>query len=289
MPQDAPIQSHGIRTIAFTPDGQTLVGGGEDGKVHAWNAFDGKELRTIDSGEPRVQAMHVFPDGKTVQIANKSVRILNLADGREQSSALLDLVDPKSYPRLSEFSSDGQLLVGRVGLSPGTVVVWSAVTGHIRHRVAIPGIPLAAAFSPDGKTLAIGTIATRDPPSQGAVHLYDLGAGELQRTIDVHPYSISSVAFSPDGSMLASGGEGPTQRAPNEWRRLSEVKVWNLATAYLQASHVGLIGSTCAIAYAPDGKRLASTDRERLVCEQPGDRRNWTKDFESTLIEAPPN
>ena len=62
----------------------------------------------------------------------------------------------------------------------------------------------ALAFSPDGKTLAVGTLA-------GALSLVDAESGELRRGWEGHHDGVYSAAFSPDGGLLAVGtgaGEG---------------------------------------------------------------------------------
>ena len=74
------------------------------------------------------------------------------------------------------------------------------------------------AFSPDGKELASGS-------KDRLVKLWDTASGRLLRTLPRFEYPIQSIAFSPDGRLLATGQFGPASQP---------VKVWDLAT--LQSS-----------------------------------------------------
>ncbi len=72
-----------------------------------------------------------------------------------------------------------------------------------------------AAFSPDGKTLAVAS-------REGNVHLWDVATGKLLETLKGHSNSVRAVAFSPDGRTLASGSRDQTIRLWNvEMQRAS--------------------------------------------------------------------
>src|SRR5262249_27874008 len=108
------------------------------------------------------------------------------------------------------YSPDGKLLAsaGQDG-----VRLWDAATGkqqrYWRHDMMLV---LALAFSPDGETLACGASGPA-----GQVRLWSVREAR-ERPAFAHPGWIHAVAFSPDGSVLASaGGDGA-------------VRLWGLAT-----------------------------------------------------------
>jgi WD40 repeat protein len=99
------------------------------------------------------------------------------------------------------------------------------------------------AFSPDGKTLAIGTYQWSDEPNLG---LWDLRSGQRLVEYKGHSMGVRGVAFTPDGKTLASGGDDRVLR------------FWDAATGKLLAAneqHESRIDSVC---YSVHGKRLVT-------------------------------
>lgn len=70
----------------------------------------------------------------------------------------------------------------------------------------------AVAFSPDGRTLASGTKA-------GEVILWDVAGGQELMRLEDHGGEILTLAFSPNGKILAAGGHGTDAKS-------AEVTLW---------------------------------------------------------------
>jgi WD40 repeat protein/serine/threonine protein kinase len=152
------------------------------------------------------------------------------------------------------FSPDATTVAS--GSTDGTICLWDAATGR-RRLLLTPGTGagvMAVAFSPDGKTLASGD-------SQYLVRLWDVASGKMRATLagqspPVPPpqagasYWVRSLAFSPDGKVLASGSDpGPDGIV---------VRLWDLATDQVLASLKGNKGPVMSIAFSPDGSTLAA-------------------------------
>ncbi len=106
--------------------------------------------------------------------------------------------------------------------------------GHLNltgHTEAI----LAAAYAPDGKTLASAS-------EDGTVRLWDAASGRERFVLRAHTSHPWDVAFSPDGKLLASGG-----------KYTGEVIVWNVDSGEPIRTMPGAVDG---LAFSPDGKTL---------------------------------
>jgi WD40 repeat protein len=154
------------------------------------------------------------------------------------------------------FSADGALVA--LGVDDGRVFVFSADKGaevslHAAHAKAAA----AAAFSPDGSVVSAGldgTILVRAAAPKWT----------LERTIepaspDGAPVDrVMSLAFSPDGKLLASGGGTPS--------RDGELIVWNPADGKAVKDFAGAHSdSVFDVQFSPDGRQLASASADKFA------------------------
>jgi WD40 repeat protein len=102
------------------------------------------------------------------------------------------------------------------------------------------------------------------PSKAGVIQVWDVATGKMLRRMETFG-DLTKVAFSPDGSVLA------TSRlfSPGEKRQMNEVCLWNVTTGRLLHAFNGCH----AFAWSPDGGRLAVLSRSRCVLYDPATRK----------------
>jgi WD40 repeat protein len=280
-----------VRSVAYSPDGGRLATASDDGMAKVWDAKSGKLLRTIAAGDASISALSAItfsPDGQRLAGAvqeDATARIWDAATGRE----LCQLQGHTANVTRLAFSPDGQRLA--TASEDHTVKVWKTDTGEevvtlVGHLDGVAGV----AFSPDGTRLA----------SSGydhTVRVWDPAGGLLCLTLAGHVAPVMDVAFSPDGQRLASAGLDDTVKVWNarfghaaealrpagsdlgrlvfspDGRHLAgrgrdrtgDVVILDAVTGQEVRSLKGHTMKVEAVAYAPDGKRLASLSLDNTV------------------------
>ncbi len=179
--------------VAFSPDGKLIASMAASGFLYLWDAKTEKLLRTIKAVG---QCMAFSPDGRI--IATGGYRVITKDGPAKDGPARKGIVNNISITMDS-------------GIRDGIVSLWDTQTGeHIRTLTGHAASVNSVAFSPDGIIIAAGDSLTLTVDGQGrnpTVRLWDARTGKLLRALKGHRYHIRSVAFSPDGKLIASGGD----------------------------------------------------------------------------------
>ncbi len=230
-----------VTSVAFSPDGKTLVSGSWDKTIRLWDAATGKPLgEPIRGHEGSVSSVAFSPDGKTLASGSddSTIRLWDAATGKPLGEPLRGHEESVSSVA---FSPDGKTLAS--GSNDETIRLWDAATGKplgepLRGHENFVG---SVAFSPDGKTLASGSW-------DNTIRLWDAATGKpLGEPLRGQENIVHSVAFSPDGKTIASGSNDET------------IRLWDAATGKPLGEPLrGHEVSVTRVAFSPDGKTLAS-------------------------------
>jgi RNA polymerase sigma factor (sigma-70 family) len=243
--------------MAFTKDSKMLYSTGWDGAIRRWDVAARKQL-PLPQGIRGTALAAASPDGKTIIYADgdHNLRLVDAKTGEERLVITIPGLDPDQVA----FRADAKLMaVGGKAGEKVAVVVLDPATGKVLKRFEWPkgNDPHSSvedlAFSPDGRRLAAMTFR------QSTARIWEL-------TTDKEPLILKhkegySLSFSPDGKTLVTGGWDKKVRFwdPTDGKLRKEFTV-ELPQGYVAGDGVRDDVRVFAVAYSPDGTRIAGND-----------------------------
>jgi WD40 repeat protein/tRNA A-37 threonylcarbamoyl transferase component Bud32 len=232
---------YAVSPVAISSGGKLLMIPRTDGAISAWETDTLREAARLEGFRRPAQRVTLSGDGRTLAAASgNAVKLWDLETGKPVAS-WSNLV---SWVRSLFHSPEHKLLI--VGYGNGQAEVcdlgrhthWRARLGH---ELGIA----AAAVSPNGRTLATGSIDAR-------VKLWDIAHDKPIDTLSGQRNAYQSIVISPDGRRIAAGGDDGT------------IRIWDSEThqgvAVLRA-HKRFVP---CMAFLPDGTTLVSASLDAL-------------------------
>lgn len=248
------VNTGGIGYIAFSPDGKYFATAGQrtDLCTTLWDVETGEQLWCV-THEKQIDAVAFSPDGTSMATyyETDTVSVLRVADGiliprtihaekwRKIKRNLSIDHDEDGWGRRVRFSSDGKHLA-EFKMGSNSLTLWDINTGKkIKEFDGGKGLARTLVFLPERHCL--GLSCTPDP-EYDTVELWDAE----KRASFTHSGFVITVAMSPNGTFLATGGID------------KRVKLWHVETQQCFQTLLGHIGGILSLAFSPDETLLAS-------------------------------
>lgn len=224
-----------ITTVAFSPRGDQVASGGDDGTVRLWDARTGEERRVLNGHEQPVVSVAYAPDGSDLASAGyeETIRLWDAASGHVPRT----LVGHEAgVSCVSFFPDDGRRLAS-VGWD-ATLRVWDVGSGRASRVLRGDEALLSVAVNPDRRQVATGAVGSE-------LRIWDLEKGTSEALAEATQAGIAGVAWSPNGERLAWGGAHGVLKERN--MKTGEVRQYQVAgTRFVR------------VAYHPDGRRVGA-------------------------------
>jgi WD40 repeat protein len=231
--------------MAFTQDGQFFaVEVAEPGQntIRLWDLNTGERAQTlVQSFAHRSEALAFSPDGTILASAvfEETIRLWDVASGK-----LMRDLNGRYRTRVVAFAPNGKMLVSA---GDTRARLWDVASGKQLHVLSghEPTVQ-AAAFSPDGETLAVSS-------DDNTIRLWNTASGKQLLRLEGYRFECNALSFSPDGRVLAAAS----------WDGL--IRCWDVATGTRLQPVYGHEAGVTAVAVAPDEKRVASASHDHTV------------------------
>ena len=252
----AVLARHGdvVWDVAFSPDGTRLVSSSSDKTAIIWDVKTATHVATLQGHSDAVLCAQFSPDGKKIVTASDdNTAIIWNRGGGARPVAL------EGHLRrivVASFSPDSGRVLTLSGamITPSTddsVRLWDTQSGRQIAMFRAMGPPMSAAFSPDGRYIAIGYGGILE--HQCIAEVWSCETFKRMAVLEGHQRPICGIAFSADGHTILTASFDHTARL---WDARAGKQIGELR------GHGDIVRSA---AFADDGRRIVTASKDRTA------------------------
>lgn len=184
-----------VTALAVSADGSLLASAAEDRTVRLWNVTNGQPIWRHQTKTSHLNGIVITPDSQYV-ISNyddKRFAVLSAADGR----LTRQVGDSPMSPTAMRLSPDGLSLVWAARSRPPNLFVWSLAKDQAIGAYGEGDCPNVLALSRDGRRVATGD-------SRGVVRVLDTSTGKVLHQLRAHTDAVTDLDLAPGGQFVAT-------------------------------------------------------------------------------------
>ena len=238
-----------ITCVAFSPDGDYVIYGSEDGSVKKWDTKNGGNVTNdIGNHRSRVNAIAFSPDGQSIASCSSDGDVLISAlPPSSPSSVVIGSKNDSVNASVNDvaFSPDGRQIV--CCSSDGSIDILDVESHNLLvkltgHDAAVSCIGI----SEDGRTLVSGSF-------DKTLIVWDLQNKEPVCTLRGHEDRVLAVSISRDGKLIASASSD------------KKVKIWDMESGKELRMLEGHLNEVTSVEFSPDVTRIVTGSNDGQI------------------------
>jgi len=235
--------TNSLGDVVWSPDGSLLATVSADATVRIWDGVSHQPLHTITAHKAGLRAGAFDRRGRTLATGSEDGIVHLWQAGTWKLLKTLDRSRDFAACNSLAFGSDPDLLAYGGDRSSALIDIAKGSTRHRLHKKRNQGTRIFnVAFDPAGTTVA----TAGDGADTNRVGLWNAVDGRQLATLAGHSGGVNTVAFAPDGRLLASGGHDNT------------INIWDARSFKLISTLEGHTNTVRSVSFLADGRLLAS-------------------------------